>query len=147
MDAIIGVARSGGSSIQDGSLFTTTFPCHNCARHIVAAGIKKVYYIDPYEKSLALDLHADAISDESKESDTSKVRFLHFEGISPRRYQHMFAPREERKHQGKLIEWKKQSALKNVHEYLDSYIELELRVLEDLRNQGLSTEQVARMTN
>lgn len=39
----------------------TTFPCHYCARHIVAAGIYEVQYIEPYPKSKALQLHADAI--------------------------------------------------------------------------------------
>lgn len=52
MDAIIGVARTGVTGIQGATLFTTVYPCHNCARHIVAAGISKVIFIEPYEKSL-----------------------------------------------------------------------------------------------
>ena len=27
------------------SMYMTTFPCHNCAKHIIAAGIKKVTFI------------------------------------------------------------------------------------------------------
>ncbi|MDN3612645.1 hypothetical protein QWZ16_23945 [Vibrio ostreicida] len=26
------------------------FPCHNCAKHIVASGIKRVVYVEPYPK-------------------------------------------------------------------------------------------------
>lgn len=43
MDAITSIARSGKSSTQNSILYTTTYPCHNCARHIVAAGIVKVF--------------------------------------------------------------------------------------------------------
>lgn len=146
MDAIVGIARVGGPALAGSSLFTTTFPCHNCARHIVAAGISKVYYIDPYEKSLALDLHSDAISDESKEENASKVQFLHFEGISPKRYQQMFSPIGERKENGKLVDWQRQETPKNTSQYVDSYIELEVRVVEDLNSLGLSSEQLARIT-
>jgi deoxycytidylate deaminase len=38
MEALLCCARSGVSP-RFGSLFTTTFPCHNCAKHIIAAGI------------------------------------------------------------------------------------------------------------
>ena len=80
MEAIVSAARDGKSGLVGGTLYTTTFPCHNCARHIVAAGIKEVFYIEPYAKSLALQLHSDSIgvSDES-----GKVAFLQYEGVGP----------------------------------------------------------------
>lgn len=37
MEALLSCARSGTSS-RGAHLFTTTFPCHNCAKHIVGAG-------------------------------------------------------------------------------------------------------------
>jgi deoxycytidylate deaminase len=46
MDALLTCARSGVSP-QGGVLYATTFPCHNCTRHIVAAGIERVFYIEP----------------------------------------------------------------------------------------------------
>jgi deoxycytidylate deaminase len=67
MDAIISLARCGTPGIVGSKLYTTTFPCHSCARHIVAAGISKVYYIEPYEKSLAQKLHGDAIAFETED--------------------------------------------------------------------------------
>jgi deoxycytidylate deaminase len=59
MHAIINAGKLAINNIQDGKMFITTYPCHNCARHIVAAGIKEVYYIEPYRKSLATKLHSD----------------------------------------------------------------------------------------
>jgi deoxycytidylate deaminase len=51
MDAILGVAREGKHSLVGSTLYTNTYPCHNCARHIVAAGITNVVYIQPYKKA------------------------------------------------------------------------------------------------
>ncbi len=39
MEALLSCARSG-TSPRGGTLYSTTFPCHNCAKHIVAAGVK-----------------------------------------------------------------------------------------------------------
>ena len=50
-----------GAKVDECTLFATTFPCHHCARHIVAAGIRRVVYVAPYAKSRAVDLHDDAI--------------------------------------------------------------------------------------
>lgn len=96
MDAITTLARTGEASTKDKIMYTTTYPCHNCARHIVAAGICSVYYIEPYEKSLALDLHDDAINDINIE-DSRKVNFIQFEGVSPRRYTKFFFSTSDRK--------------------------------------------------
>jgi deoxycytidylate deaminase len=41
-EAILAVAREGRHSLAGSTLYTTTHPCHNCARHIVAAGRSKV---------------------------------------------------------------------------------------------------------
>ncbi len=53
MDAILACGRTNNSTLGS-SIFVTTFPCHNCAKHIVAAGIKEVVFIEPYPKSKAL---------------------------------------------------------------------------------------------
>lgn len=52
MFAITDAARRG-LSVRDATLYCTTFPCHMCARHIIASGIRKVVYIEPYPKSMA----------------------------------------------------------------------------------------------
>ncbi|QWG15502.1 hypothetical protein KMZ29_13035 [Bradyrhizobium sediminis] len=102
MEAIISVARNGKAGLIGGTLYSTTFPCHSCARHIVAAGIKRVIYIEPYTKSLALNLHEDTIS--IHESDhTKKVVFLQYEGVAPRNMIRLFKDRGDRKKDGKLL--------------------------------------------
>lgn len=45
-NAIYNAARMG-TSTRDCVLFSTLFPCMDCARAIVQAGIKKVVYMDP----------------------------------------------------------------------------------------------------
>lgn len=95
MDAIISLARSSTSGIVGSTIYTTTYPCHNCARHIVSAGIQKVVFIEPYEKSMAIELHSDAIERDS--SGKNKVSITCFEGTAPRRYQRFFMASGKRK--------------------------------------------------
>jgi deoxycytidylate deaminase len=52
MCAICDAARLG-RNVKGATLFCTTFPCHNCTKHILAAGIKRVVYMEPYPKSRA----------------------------------------------------------------------------------------------
>jgi len=121
-------------------LYTTTFPCHNCARHIIAAGIKKVFYIEPYEKSLALELHADSIELEPPDEEVigKKVIFLHFEGVAPRQYSNLFLAKEERKQNGKAIAKEPVQAIPVLPEYLDNFFDFESKVAEHLEELGLA---------
>lgn len=102
MDALLSAARSG-SKTGGTRLFVTTFPCHNCARHIVSAGVAEVQYIEPYLKSQAIPLHGDAIVTDPKawrpmkEGDLSpttgsnpNVLFRPFIGVAPRLYRRAF---------------------------------------------------------
>ena len=89
MHALLNAGQAFGARVQGGKLFVTTYPCHSCARHIVAAGIKEVYFLEPYRKSLATKLHADAITE--TESDTKKVRIMPFDGVAPSRFLRLFS--------------------------------------------------------
>jgi deoxycytidylate deaminase len=131
MDAITSAARNGNYSLRGTILFSTTFPCHHCARHIVAAGIKKVYYIEPYEKSLATKLHSDAIALDSQPSSPGKdkVIFTHFEGVAPKQYLHLFSC-NNRKKDGKLINVDLISQHPTRPSFLDTFIEYESKVVE-----------------
>lgn len=138
MDAITTIARSGGTTVTGGTLYSTTYPCHNCARHIISAGISRVLYLEPYEKSLAMDLHKDAIADDTEdEQESPKVRFLHFEGIAPRQYQYLFLSLDERKEGGKAVLIEHGSKRKSLVQYLDSYLDLETKVVARLEKDGL----------
>lgn len=88
MDAILNCARSNNST-QGATLYVTTFPCHNCAKHIVAAGIKEVMFVEPYPKSKALEFHEDSITLEK--GDSNKLRFKPFVGIGPRNFINLFS--------------------------------------------------------
>lgn len=102
MTALCDAARLGRPT-AGATVFVTTFPCHNCAKHLVAGGVKRVVFIEPYPKSKALDLHEDAtVLDER--SDT-KVVFEHFVGISPRRYRDIFEKSSRRGKDGNLADW------------------------------------------
>ena len=131
MEAILGLARHQGVSSHGCTLYTTTYPCHNCARHIIAAGIARVVFIEPYEKSLAMELHEDAISSDSQVKN--KTTFDNFEGVAPRKYSSFFFSRGDRKdEQGSAIDIVKQDARHIGVEFLDSYQIIEARVVKDM---------------
>ena len=94
MDALLSAARQGISP-TGARLFVTTFPCHYCARHLVAAGVDEVQYVEPYPKSQALDLHDDAIQITFKgwvppSQGGTKVLFRPFSGVAPRLFGRAF---------------------------------------------------------
>lgn len=144
MDVITTMARKSNDGTKGKILYTTTYPCHNCARHIVSSGIKKVVYIEPFDKSLALDLHDDAIT---TGEDISKVIFTDFEGVSPRRYNKFFMPTDERKDENTGIA-NKFNTKYNHHidiQYLDSHRNYEdlvaKRFLSEVAKQPLPPEE------
>jgi len=96
MDAVLAAGRNG-VKLHDGTLFVTTYPCHNCARHLVAAGIKEVRFLEPYDKSLAISLHSDSIENEGSGKEAMSIR--PYTGIGPRVYEQYFLKKGELKNQ------------------------------------------------
>lgn len=88
MHAILGASRVAGDRVVGGKIYVTTYPCHSCARHLVAAGIAEVHYIEPYRKSLATRLHDDALTESN--DPQGKVHVRQYDGIAPRRFIEMF---------------------------------------------------------
>jgi cytidine deaminase len=82
-------AAQRGVSIQNCTLYCTTFPCHNCAGHIIAAGIRRVVYIEPYPKSKARDFYEKAFTTDPKQEN--RVWLAPFVGVGPRRYRDLFS--------------------------------------------------------
>ena len=101
MAALMDAARRG-VSVNKGTLFATTFPCHHCARHIVAAGICRVVYIAPYAKSRALHLHDDSIVLGKPAPGDGRVPFEAFVGVGPSRYIEWFDYPERKTNDGDL---------------------------------------------
>ncbi|MEC5413600.1 deaminase, partial [Aurantimonas sp. C2-4-R8] len=108
MSAISDAARLGRST-KDAVLYCTTFPCHMCAKHIVAAGVKEVVFLEPYPKSLASSLHADSLlieqGDRGRFQENPYVSFKHFYGISPRRYREFFERGKRKDSTGAYIQY------------------------------------------
>jgi deoxycytidylate deaminase len=102
MSAICDAARLG-RPLKDTTIYVTTFPCHNCTKHIIATGVDRVVYVEPYQKSRASKLHSDAIETEGRE--TNKVVFEPFSGISPNRYREIFEKQKRRNDDGSIKNW------------------------------------------
>ena len=136
MDAITSAAREGGTSLIGSKLYSTTFPCHHCARHIVASGITKVYYIEPYEKSLARVLHDDSIEfDPHNENveEIKKVVFAPFEGVAPKQYINMFQA-TDRKIDGVRAKADIKNSKPKVPQFLDTFLTYEKKVVRHLKD-------------
>lgn len=97
MSAIVSAAQRG-VALAGATLYTTTFPCHICAKHIVGSGLGRSVYIEPYPKSWAEELHGDAlvIDPDDRSSSGGRVVFEAFAGVAPRRFASLFvvAPQE-----------------------------------------------------
>lgn len=125
----------------------TTYPCHNCARHIVAAGIREVVYIEPYPKSLAVKLHGDSIMEltrradnahgggspdrkrrddaKKKPEDTEKVHFRLFSGVAPKRFATLFEKRGDLKDLGLALKPERDTPEHVDFVYTKSFVDFE----------------------
>jgi cytidine deaminase len=108
MNALSAAARRG-AAVGGGKLYCTTFPCHVCARHLLAAGIREVVFIEPYPKSMALRLYEDAIVMDDSSSE-SKLVFRPFIGVAPRRYIDFFSFRRRKDREGYAVRWQPKGA-------------------------------------
>lgn len=90
MAAICTAARRG-TPLRGSTLYTTTYPCHECARLIIASGITRVVYIAPYTKSQVKMLFSDLVSHTPKGGeDSSAVEIVPFEGVAPEMFPTVF---------------------------------------------------------
>ena len=104
MAAITTAARLG-VPLAGATVLTDTFPCHNCARHIVGTGIRRVVYVAPYAKSRALLLHDDSIvvAPAPDQRPKDKVIFEPFIGVAPRRFDDLFGGVKRKNDDGSII--------------------------------------------
>lgn len=139
-------AAKRGLPVSGDTLYSTTFPCHECARHIICAGIARVVYVEPYPKSLALQLFGDSISLENDEKEG--VKFVPFVGIAPRQYMSLFSLGEGKRKDnlGYVQKWNPRNAslkhweLPEFYSYKEArYIKLVKKQLEDLRKSVAET--------
>jgi cytidine deaminase len=143
MDAITQAARLG-IKMQGARLFCTTFPCHLCARHIVASGIVEVVYIEPYPKSRTEELYPDSIDVQGESTSlvrghdhvqmTGRVLFRPFVGVSPRRYMDFFEmiPDSRKDSRGDAVQPKPSEKNPRVKRFVLSYLDMETSILSRL---------------
>jgi deoxycytidylate deaminase len=153
MEALLSAARVGVST-QDCVLYTTTFPCHECARLILTAGVKRVVYVEPYPKSLAAQLHSDGISIGTQEKPANglpKVEFLPFAGVGPRRYMDLFSMMtsvgkslDRKTSDGFRIRWSPETAEPRLPLLPASYIELEGKTLLEIEERFRRQKVISR---
>lgn len=156
MTAISTAARLG-MPIKGATLFTTTFPCHMCARHIVSSGIARVVYVEPYPKSKARQLHSDSIQIDPERVIAGRVTFEPFVGIAPRQYQEIFDARNVRKDDvGNIFNWQtkgirpKPRFLRFINTYRDiedGIVAFEIPRLAAVLNINLDPKKPTRRTN
>jgi deoxycytidylate deaminase len=123
-------AAQRGIAVDRSTIYSTTFPCHMCARHIIAAGVSRVVYIEPYPKSMTSELFPESVSIDHKnvsadrpdfgeghqrsgaDGDRIVVRFDPYEGIAPRLYAQLFRVGSGRKDaKGYTVEWRRAEAV------------------------------------
>ena len=132
MEAILACGRSNISTI-DATLYTTTFPCHNCAKHIVASGISRVVYVEPYAKSKAIEFHSDSITNvKSGDGDEKRVLLEPFVGVGPRSFFDLFSinngagyPIQRKDTNGEIVKWEQKEAKLRLQMLPASYLERE----------------------
>lgn len=139
MAAITDAARRG-VPVRGATLFVTAFPCHMCARHIVAAGIKRVVYVEPYPKSKARELYADSLVVDPPKRVEDLVNFEPFVGVAPRQYLEIFdtSTLQRKDAFGRKTEWVKKDAKPRLTRYQNTYRQIEDAII------GVEIEDMAR---
>ena len=140
MSALLHSARTG-VKVSGCTLYTTTFPCHDCAKHLVAAGISRVVYIEPYAKSLAPEFHGDAIAVDEPQA-AGRVSFAPFLGVGPGLYMDLFAAGKRKEESGEAVRWSPKTASLRRHAdpvvYMRNETDQVASLLERLQQKGLN---------
>lgn len=140
MNALTDAARNG-HAVRDCTLFCNTFPCHNCAKHIVASGIKRLVYLRPYPKSYASDLFDDSISIDHSIGRDGRVEFNQFVGIVGPIYERIFSKVRWKEGDGKVPRFDKSQAAFVRRNPVPAYTHIETvfkeEWLEVLKERGL----------
>jgi len=123
-------AACRGVAVKGCTLYSTTFPCHICARHIIAAGIDRVVYIEPYPKSRAEDLYPKSVTVNAEGVLPDRVRFEAFAGIAPRSFMTLFEAPKRKDDEGKILHWEPLDENARVGRFVASYLQMETKAVE-----------------
>ena len=143
MDALLSACRTGIST-RGATIYVTTYPCHNCARHLIAAGVERIVFVEPYPKSKALRLHGkDLVEvDRSKSEDEDRVLIEPYLGVGARRYldyfsMHLSSGQDlvRKNEDGSAATWQRSAASPRTPLFRRNHIEIE-RDLASLADPG-----------
>jgi len=79
-----------GVSVRHATLYSTTFPCHICAKDIITSGITRVVYLEAYPKSKNKELYPTLI-DFNTNNKSERVSFEFYTGIGPKRFLYVYS--------------------------------------------------------
>lgn len=132
--AAISTAARRGTPIRGATLYTTTFPCHECARLIIASGIGRVVFIDPYPKSQVYEMYGHQVTTEGVDVlSAGALPFVPFRGIAPRLFPALFAMGSRRRDAvGTFEDWAPRPRLLTDPRAVDSMIGFETAVATEM---------------
>jgi cytidine deaminase len=156
--AALTAASASAVSVKDADLYCTTFPCHMCTRLIISAGLRNVYYIEPYPKSAAIEMYGEheivvnpnMSSLEHRERRTSlqrddkRVHFIAFEGVAPRRYGDLFnnaGKDRKNKRTGEVVNFHPLEAKPRHAPFVPVHTSAETKVRDSVQAQEAQLEQ------
>lgn len=117
MNALADAARFRRST-TGATLYCTTMPCHMCTKLIIASGIGRVVFIQPYGKSLVDELFDDSVNLEGGK----KPNFVNYDtltGVTPNGFKRAFHKIARRKYaDGTALNWDPPNSRPN---FLSSY--------------------------
>jgi deoxycytidylate deaminase len=115
--AALSNAARHGIATEGCTLYVTTFPCHDCAKQIIADGLRRIVYVEPYTKSLAQKFYGQQINVDGANVSSETVSFEPFVGVAPRRYRELFSMTDARKDlTGTFRAWNKTTAVPRLPE-------------------------------
>ncbi len=137
MEAILSAARTAKQGLIGGTIFVTTYPCDNCVKHILAAGLHRVVYIEPYPKSRAKAFFPECVVDENSGEETAnRLVFTQFTGISPQAYIGLFKCNSSRKNkQTGVYTPCGDAAMPITNVFLDSFTLYEAQIVKKIEEE------------
>jgi deoxycytidylate deaminase len=163
--AAISEAAMRGIALAGSTLYTTTYPCHLCARLIIACGVERVVYIDPYMKSVVPELFGDQIEVAGPEASSgrytdgrvNRVAFSAFTGISPTIFAQVFIASGRKPDGDRYPTWDGVTAIPQIAQYepmsdadsleVDAIVALQEREAEVLKSQRPRNRRRSRIPN
>ena len=130
MNAITDAARFRRSTVG-ATLYCTTMPCHLCSKLIIASGINRVVYIEPYHKSLVEELYSDSVS--LNDETPGKVQFEQLRGVTPLGFKTVFSKGKRKNKDGTARTWDRSKAEPIFKSDIPYYAQIEPVFVERLR--------------